>query len=89
MALKKRLLKKYVWRRMVHRSFLSQILFRHGLKSQLEEISQKFNYLLKGTDSKQFLKAFGALSERPARNGIKMFKNGFFQKSNFLLEDRP
>ena len=44
-----------------HRSFLSLFLFRHGLKSELEEISQKFNFLLKGTVSGKFLKAFLAL----------------------------
>ena len=41
-----------------HRSFLSKFLFRHGLKSELEEISQKINFLLKGAVSEQFLKAF-------------------------------
>ena len=59
-----------------HRSFLSLFLFRHGLKSEPEEISQKFNFLLKGIVSKQFLKTFGALNERPARNVMKKFKNG-------------
>ena len=59
-----------------HRSFLSLFLFRHGLKSELEEISQKVNFLLKGTVSKQFSKTFGALNERPARNLMKKLKNG-------------
>ena len=59
-----------------HRSFLSQFWFRYGLKSEIEEISQKFKFLLKDTASKQFLIAFGALNERPARNGIRKCKNG-------------
>ena len=66
-----------------HRSFLSLFLFRHGLKSELEKISQKFNFLLKGAVSEQFL------NERPARNIMNKFKNGWFQKFNFSSRGPP
>ena len=72
-----------------HRSFLGLFLFRHGLKSELEEISKKFNFLLKGTVPKQFSKAFGALNERPDRNLMKRLKNGWFQKCNFPSRGPP
>ena len=70
-------------------SFLSLFLFSHGLKSELEEISQKFNFMLKGTVLGKFLKAFRALNERPPRNVMKQFINGGFQKCNFSSRGPP
>ena len=46
-----------------HRSFLGLFLFRHGLKSELEEISQKFNFLLKGTVSKHLEHSMSVLQK--------------------------
>ena len=63
---------------LVNISFLSLFLFSNGLKSALEEISQKFNFMLKGTVLGKFLKAFRALNERPPRNVMKQFINGGF-----------
>ena len=47
------------------------ILVSSRPKFELEEISQKFNFLLKGTVSGKFLKTFYALNKRPVKNGIK------------------
>ena len=102
----------------MHRSILSLFLFRHGLKSELEEISQiinflsvenwdhlgmlrgrlnfelediseKFHFLLKGTVSGKFLNVFWTLNKRPDGNGIKIWKIPDFKSAVFLLEDRP
>ena len=53
-------------------------MFRHGLKSEPEEISQKFNFLLKGMVSEHFLKTFGALVMCSVINGSKIKKNNLW-----------
>ena len=55
----------------------------------IEEISQKFNFPLKGTVSEQFLKAFWALNEWHTRSIMKKFQNEWCQNCNFSSRGPP
>ena len=46
-----------------------------GLEFELDEISQKFNFWLKGNDLGKFFKTIFALNKRLVRNEINNFKN--------------
>ena len=52
-------------------------------KFEIEEISQKFNFLLKGTVSGKFLKTFQALNKCPVKNDIKKYKMHNFKTTIF------
>ena len=74
------------WAKLVmpHWRKFGQFMLHRRIKSDVEEISQKFNFWLKDTVSGKFLKALWALNKRPERNGIKNFKIPIL-----FLEDRP